>query len=212
MNAIKHFSKPENMHKTAGNSTDTIISFMMNEILMKALPQKKWNTLVDIGSAFGTGASSINKALKFNEVICVDGSAPLLQMLNEKKNSMFGSTPVKTFCVNMETGQIPVGRNAAQMVSCYAMSMYLPSLDPLFSEASRLLEPDGIFFFDSHTKHGDRYTETYPSGLIAYLHSHESIPVLAERHSFSIEGYSISIPNPEIGKGAIESYFFLKKK
>ena len=138
--------------------------------------------IVDLGCGPGTSLFYIFKALKFKEVVAIDGSERMISILNQTFNS--DTIKLRTQISDLRNGNIDVVSDSADLViSCFMMS-YLENLEKLFSEVGRILK-SGCFFAFNIIVHKENCTDTVKllgesPKIMQYFHNQSKILSLAK--------------------------------
>jgi SAM-dependent methyltransferase len=220
MKASAFFTRPGEADKYyAFDQKDDPSSTMIQTLAKMILKRKPEgysridHVLVDIGCAYGKSLFTMAGILGFKKAVGIDVSEDLLKMLKTQAKSKLKKVELKTFCVDLEAGRIPLANQSISIVSCFGTALYLESLENLFSEVARILRPNGIFCV---TITADMKSEVSikneHGGLDFYIHSEANIVSLMEKYNFAFGDDSMALPNPELGEDVKEGYLFLIKK
>jgi len=108
--------------------------------LDKELPLKR-KRMLDLGCGYGGLSKLISDILGFNEVYGVD--------LDDQRLAIAKERGLFTFKCNLEEGPPPFPANYFELVTAFGVLEHLKFYDNLFSEAHRVLTPNGLFLIST---------------------------------------------------------------
>jgi SAM-dependent methyltransferase len=110
--------------------------------LKKLLPTTR-KRLLDLGANYGRLSSEY---LTFQEIFLVDGA------LSAMKQALAGPLSNRYSCIVCDIRQTPFPDNFFDVIVCVRTLHHQPDINPLFTEANRLLQPKGMFVFEFANK------------------------------------------------------------
>ena len=99
-------------------------------------------TIVDLGSAIGTGSRALAKRFRGARVIAVDLS---FGMLSASRRRRFLLSKVRE--VQADARRIPIADQSVDLLFANMLLPWLPALPECFSEVARVLKKGGVFAF-----------------------------------------------------------------
>lgn len=154
MNALKFYSKKSIVNELAisyaetpnfYHTASTFIKDIKNVLPIDYCFTDK--TLIDLGA--GTGKSiSVLSSLGFKKVIAVDGSDEMIKHILKMVAPYYPHIQMQVLQANLETDRISVDDSSVDIAICCNVFTYLSSIENIFSEASRILKPSGLFSFE----------------------------------------------------------------
>ena len=102
------------------------------------------NTVVDLGSATGTGSRALAKAFRGARVLAVDISCGMLTASRHNRSRFSRVREVQA-----DARQIPLAEHSVDLVFANMLLPWVPELPRCFSEVARVLKKGGVFAFST---------------------------------------------------------------
>lgn len=125
------------------DGADYVHRHTFNELIERLSPLMiEPGTIVDLGSAIGTGSRALAKKFRGARVIAVDLSVGMLKA-SRSKRSRFS----KLREVQADARQIPLADQSVDLLFANMLLPWLPELPECFPEVARVLKKGGVFAF-----------------------------------------------------------------
>ncbi|MES2225012.1 MAG: class I SAM-dependent methyltransferase [Patescibacteria group bacterium] len=147
------------------------------------------DTLVDIASGPGISLMCFLKRLGMKKGFAIDGSAQMINYLNRTKMDEY---EINSAICNVLSEALPVPDSSTKIATCLLSVGYLSSIGNLFSEASRILKPEGYFIADLISYKQQEWGQQPQvcenvNGIVnMYYYADKYVRELAEEHSLEI--------------------------
>ncbi len=157
-----------------------------HEVTKAALADLRFNSILELGC--GTGKNTALLVQIGRHVHALDFSQGMIEKAKEKVQA-----ENIRFSVADLTGRWPCEDNACDLITCNLVLEHIQDLSHIYSEAARVLEPNGMFFINElhpfKQYQGTKARFEGKAGLIeveAFIHHISDFTNAAERHGFKL--------------------------
>ena len=179
----------DELHGERGNSFHRQL---VEPTVLQLLQLQAGESVLDAGC--GNGALARRLARESAAVTAFDFSAAMIALARQRDHAADGSIAYQVIDATDEGALLRLGARRFDAITCTMSLMDMPTIDPLFAAASRLLKPAGRFVFA--TMH-----PAFNSNNPIFLHEKEDRDgVVSEHYALKLRAY-IDMP-PVKGAGA----------